>query len=99
MYPISKKKQKYPAIYPQQPTCIGRLKLHSLQVNLVILATGKLAHRLNCKAEPQPRESRANSGSHSLGQGPCLLNYSHFFKNFLRLRKQIGTEPIKPHLT
>ena len=27
-----------------------------------MLATGKLAHKLNCKAKRQPRESRANSG-------------------------------------
>ena len=62
-----KKKKKHPAIYPQQPTSIGRLKLHSVQVSLLILATGKLAHKLNCNAEPKPRESRANSGSPSLG--------------------------------
>ena len=68
IYPISKKKQKHPAIYPQQPTITGKLKLkHSVQVNLLILATGKLAHKLNCNAEPKPRESRANSGSPSLG--------------------------------
>ena len=47
IYPISKQKQNYPAIYPQQPTSIGRLKLHSLQVNLLMLATGKLPYRLN----------------------------------------------------
>ena len=62
-----KKKQKHPAIYPQQPTSTEKLKLHSVQVNLLILATGKLAHKLNCNPEPKPRESRANSGSPSLG--------------------------------
>ena len=67
IYPISKKKQKHPAIYPQQPTSTEKLKLHSVQVNLLILATGKLAHKLNCNAEPKPRESMANSGSPSLG--------------------------------
>ena len=67
IYSISKKKQKHPAIYPQQPTSIGRLKIQSVQVSLLILATGKLAHKLNCNAELKPRESRANTGSPSLG--------------------------------
>ena len=34
---------------------------------IIILATGKFAHKLNCNAEPKPRESRASSGSPSLG--------------------------------
>ena len=42
-------------------------KLHPVQVNLLALATEELAHKLNCKAEPQPRELKANLGSHSLG--------------------------------
>ena len=64
---IQKSKQKHPAIGPQQSTSIMRLKLHSVQVNLLALATKELAHQLNCKAQPQPRELRANLGSHSLG--------------------------------
>ena len=34
---------------------------------MLALATGERPHKLNYKAEPQPRELRANSGIHSLG--------------------------------
>ena len=37
---------------PQQPTSIRGLKLHSVQVNLLALATGELVNKLNCKVEP-----------------------------------------------
>ena len=48
-----------------------------------MLAIEDLAHKLNCKVEPQPGELRANSGSHSLEQGPWLLSYSHLFGKIL----------------
>ena len=66
-------KSNYPAVGPQKPTCTRRLKLYSVQNNLLALATGELAHELNCKMGPLLRERRAHSGSPSLGLVPWVL--------------------------